>query len=206
MASGGSREPEPRISLHQGLRDLRLCRVSGTEAHSILGIEAWCGRKRRGQEAERHSQLQVKSFQKLLATAKDRRSVCKQTTKSHNALRHVLTHLSDGLRAGAGLLRFLIPFQERGSLALDLERPMPSSGQFFYSLPIQRHQQIPSGFIFFPPSLQDSSLIPSAVLTLPPKPSLAPHVNKVPFRLLDIQHLCDLLSDLKPCCSSLPHP
>ena len=47
-------------------------------------------------------------------------------------------------------------------------------------------QQIPSGFIFFPPSLQDSSLIPSVVLTLPPKPSLAPHVNKVKFRLLDL--------------------
>lgn len=160
----------------------------------------------RGSKAERHSQLQVKSFQKLSATAKDRRSVCKQTTKSHNTLRYVLTHLSDGLRAGAGLLRFLIPFQERGSLALDLERPMPSSGQFFYSLPIQMHQQIPSGFIFFPPSLQDSSLIPSVVLTLPPKPSLAPHVNKVAFRLLDLTFKCDLLSDLKPYCSPLPQP
>lgn len=160
----------------------------------------------RGSKAERHSQLQVKSFQKLSATAKDRRSVCKQTTKSHNTLRYVLTHLSDGLRAGAGLLRFLIPFQERGSLALDLERPMPSSDQFFYSLPIQMHQQIPSGFIFFPPSLQDSSLIPSVVLTLPPKPSLAPHVNKVAFRLLDLTFKCDLLSDLKPYCSPLPQP
>ena len=85
----------------------------------------------RGSEAERHSQLQVKSFQKLSATAKDRRSVCKQTTKSHNTLRHVLTHLSDGLRSGAGLLRFFIPFQERGSLALDLERPRPSSVLLF---------------------------------------------------------------------------
>ena len=53
VASGGSREPEPRISLHQGLRDLRLCRVSGTEAHSILRIEAWCGRKGRGQVTHR---------------------------------------------------------------------------------------------------------------------------------------------------------
>lgn len=126
--------------------------------------------------------------------------VCKQTT---NSLRHVPTHLSDGLKVGAGLLRFPAPFQGGGQLALDLERPVPPSGQscsFFF----QTYRQIHSGFITCPLPCWTPQLSDPAISSAEPSSQTFhdPHVYRAQFRpLLGIWHLHDLLSDLNPHCS-----